>query len=791
MKYYLKNLSQTLEKSLFRELKNFQALAVSKLVDTCSSLLDQVGRQKVCVLCAPTGSGKTVMAAKFIESLILRREDEVCFLWVSIGKGELHLQSRNSLRRIFDGHPKVSLLEQDFLSGKSEISRNEVVVVNWEKVRSKDKASGEWKNTLMKDGEKINFREVLANTREKRKIILIIDESHIGATAERTNELKDEVDADIVLEISATPKFKPSASEISRGPAGWVEVPASDVIEEGLIKKEIIINPSIDELSVNEKDSQEVILEAAFQKREKLLGIYDSLDVDINPLVLIQIPNADAGQAKLNAVIDFLAQKDVTENNGRLAIWLNDYPSSENLDHISDNTNAIQFLVFKQAIDTGWDCPRAHILVKFRESKSETFEIQVVGRILRMPEQKHYANDILNNGYIFTNIHNIIVKKEEYNPNTIKHIKSSRKKNYKNVELPSYYKSRADYGDVTSAFIPLFCETAREYFNFKDTSIIIDNRESMMQKGLELEISKLVESVALNLGVSAADLDALEGDLSGLQTMDLRLSGNDTQSAFNRFLEEQMGTFTNIKRSLPIMKSALYAFFKKYLEDGKGRQDATWLQRTVLHSKNRGHFETIFADAIHRFSIEKEIEVKKRVESGEQNYIFEVPGEIYINEFIEEIVDHKKYVMETCYLNIDRSKPEKTFEDLLDSDSKIEWWFKNGINKIEYLGLKYEYPQNKIKTFYPDYLVKYVDGTVAVYETKSDGDDEIFGGLNVKTAAKAQALSEWRDALLKQGRKIKTGVVIVKKNNILINSKPKYKYLDAMDGNWSDWETFK
>ena len=134
---------------MFRELADFQKKAVNSLVEICASLLDLSGRQKVCVLCSPTGSGKTVMAAKFIESLILRREDEICFLWVSIGKGELHLQSRNSLRKIFDGYPKVSLLEHDFIGGNAEIGRNEVVVVNWEKIRSKDKASGEWKNTLM------------------------------------------------------------------------------------------------------------------------------------------------------------------------------------------------------------------------------------------------------------------------------------------------------------------------------------------------------------------------------------------------------------------------------------------------------------------------------------------------------------------------------------------------------------------------------------------------------------------------------------------------------------------
>ena len=48
------------------------------------------------------------------------------------------------------------------------------------------------------------------------------------------------------------------------------------------------------------------------------------------------------------------------------------------------------------AIDTGWDCPRAQILLKFREVNSIVFEIQTVGRILRMPEAKHYTDEALN-----------------------------------------------------------------------------------------------------------------------------------------------------------------------------------------------------------------------------------------------------------------------------------------------------------------------------------------------------------------------------------------------------------
>lgn len=49
----------------------------------------------MCVFQAPTGSGKTLMVARFIEEIIKELpEDDLCFVWVSIGKGDLHLQSK-------------------------------------------------------------------------------------------------------------------------------------------------------------------------------------------------------------------------------------------------------------------------------------------------------------------------------------------------------------------------------------------------------------------------------------------------------------------------------------------------------------------------------------------------------------------------------------------------------------------------------------------------------------------------------------------------------------------------
>jgi type III restriction enzyme len=184
---------------MLKELKEFQEKAVKELIDSCSLMLDLNSRKNVCVLKSPTGSGKTYMMAAFIERLIKRREDELCFIWVTIGKGDLQLQSRNSLVRYFNGSPVVHLIEEEFSGGREVVNRNEVVVVNWEKVRNKVKATSEWSNNLMKDGEKTNFREVLANTRLERKIVLIIDESHRTAKAEKAKVVINEIFMRIIV----------------------------------------------------------------------------------------------------------------------------------------------------------------------------------------------------------------------------------------------------------------------------------------------------------------------------------------------------------------------------------------------------------------------------------------------------------------------------------------------------------------------------------------------------------------------------------------------------------------
>ena len=556
-------------KSMNIDLKPYQEKAVNQLIDTTVKLLGYDGPGEVCVFQAPTGSGKTIVMAKYIEGLIKELpKDDLCFIWMSIGKGELHLQSKHSLEKIFAGFPRVTLVEDAFSGGRERIVQ-------------------------------------------------------------------------------------------------------------------------------------------------------------------------------------------------------------------------IEFLIFKQAIDTGWDCPRAHILVKFRETHNIVFEIQTVGRILRMPEQRHYGNEALNRGYIYTNLKSIEVKKEEYNPNIIKHLRAGRISGYKPVKIESYYKARADYGDVTSSFHAVFEKAADQYFGTSRKNKPTENAKKVEAKGVDLTIKKYQQEIIADTHLDVKSFDELEGKLGADGLAKLQMAADELMVLFEQTIKNNLGPFKNVKRSVPTVKSAIYIWFREVLDsESWGDGDLFMAQKIFLHDKNRGYFEHILSTAIDRYGAVKEQEVKERIEESEQQYPFELQPEQFYNEYTDEIVKIKKYAYEPCYLNMDRSKPEREFETFLNSNApKIDWWWKNGENKQDYFGIKYEYA-GSIYTFYPDYLVRLTDGRLGIFEVKdaADRDGKTY------TGAKAEALQKY--IIGQKNKKLFGGIVIERNKAWHINSKKAYDWERCERDNWDDWDGF-
>ena len=57
----------------------------------------------------------------------------------------------------------------------------------------------------------------------------------------------------------------------------------------------------------------------------------------------------------------------------------------------------MRVLIAKDAISTGWDCPRAEVMVSFRPAKDRTHITQLLGRMVRTPlARRIHGNDRLN-----------------------------------------------------------------------------------------------------------------------------------------------------------------------------------------------------------------------------------------------------------------------------------------------------------------------------------------------------------------------------------------------------------
>ena len=760
----------------------YQQTAVDELSKKVTKLLNSIHSQTTLVFQAPTGSGKTIMTAKLIEAILEdNQDDKICFLWVSIGKGELHKQSKKKLSKVFDGFPPVTLVEEKYFGSKDYIPQNEVVVVNWEKIRSKDKTTGKWTNTIMADGEKTNFRQVLANTKTKCKIICIIDESHIGADTIRTTELMEIIDAEVTIEMSATPKLRESIDDFQSGKADKYKINPQVVIEAGMIKKDIIINPDLDTIVDDEITSQDAVMKASFNKRLKLKNAFENEGSIVNPLVLVQIPTGEDGEIKKDTVIGWLGQNGVTIGNGKLQIWLSE-EKTPNLEYISNIDDKTEFLIFKQAIDTGWDCPRASILVKFRESGNQIFEIQTVGRILRMPEQKHYENEELNSGYIYSNLQSFTIKKEDYNPNIIKHLFATKKPELTNISLNSYYKQRSDYGDITGSFTKHLIDTWNAKLGTNKAILFEEAIDILKAKGIDLETCNVQDSIVFDYQIHTIDFDHLKDKV--IKSEDLKIfktSEADLDSYFKRYVKINLNGFAP-KRSISDVETAIMSWFENCIGLTMRNGGVIKMQKIVLHPTNNQIFIDLLDEAVKSYRTIKNEEIRIKSEQSEKFQDIQILEREYYNDQTMEIRENTKlYFYDKCILEKGRSDQEKAFENYLESRSeKIEWWYKNGVSKETYFGIKYNKDIANTGIFYPDFIVKTKDGRVGIFDTKS-------GNIAKEAKEKAEALYEY---IVKSiDKKVFGGIITNTKSfsnpSLMINSQKDYNY-DL--NNWSGWK---
>ena len=778
----------------------FQEKAVEELLIQFKTLWRQPQHQIPITLKAPTGSGKTYMTEKFICELSKQPDwvQDVAYVWITFSD-DLAMQSRDKFMDYFPTSlPGRLLTIQDFQQGA--LRERDIMFLNWQKLVSKSAENRVLRRPDDDRNEKeqgFYFEDVVELTHaEGREFVMIIDESHKNVTDAAVRDVINPINPKIILKVSATPESEPSISDIRNNRAGWVEVERQDVIDAGMIKRELICQTEEDIKSRGNKDLDDLLLDLAMERRELLVEEIAKFDMKVNPLVIIQLPNNTSvdtsDQTKEEIVTDYLVSHGVEPT--RIAKWFTNEKKPLGLE---DNESQYDYLLFKMAAGTGWDCPRAQVLVMFRDIQSETFQTQTIGRIVRIPVHGQQGTEVFRTGYIYTNYNRKMVLEGKYDEPGNKP-KVNVAENVKGQEiiidylLQTEYMSRIDYGDLGKSweFQQCLIKTFNDYFGITIEDAIDTVRNKLLSHGLQI-VPHLEQEIVVNARFK--DLDQISLAFNG-NDMSREVSRHDVQKLFSKVCVDLLkgqtdddSKIANIARSFGILKSALRMWFKNYafrLEDDDARYRI--FLADVLNKGERSLFKYLVTATLKAHYPLREEQIKKRREEAEkqETTTFRIlKTYAYSDDY--ESMEMKRCLFHPFYIrkNYDGRINEIKFANYLDKQECIEWWMKNGDNGKDWLSIRYynEVTQ-KTELFYPDWVYKKKDGTIGIWDTKGGQT-----ASSTETKNKAEELQR-RIRILnghnREGIRYEGGIVIEANSMWYYNNNGEYMYKQGSTEGW-------
>lgn len=786
----------------FNPLK-FQKTAIDNLSEAFLRLWKLHDRQLPLVFKSPTGSGKTLTMAHFIRGLnyLPQWKIDKAFIWITFSD-DLAMQSKDKFKEYFQNNLENALLTVNDIN-RGKLYENDILFLNWQKVVQENASTRKLK--LRKPKDKIDqkesgsyFEDVLENTKKaKREIILIIDEAHTHKATVLAQDIINQIDPKIIIHITATPKENDELD--ARRIDGFCEVPQEDVVEQGLIKERIIVQTKEDLVKHKGQDLDEVLLRLGMEKREQIKSELEALGKDINPLMLIQLPNDDneliaKGDETKEAIVSrFLSKQGIKEKN--IARWFDKHSRPLGLE---DQDDKHDFLIFKQAAGTGWDCPRAYVLVMFREIKSEIFYTQTVGRVLRMPEpnlKEDYGNNpSLRIGYLYTNYKRDEVELPDAKGKKIPSLHTYLKKNIKNIKLESAYNPRVDYGDFAASykFQESFKKSMDQYFGITMNDIMGKAEKKFEKTGIDLS-PKLTNSIIANAKYEDFDQLAYDFKKKGID-VELEMSTNDVEKTFNylclQLLKEQTdqkAKYGNVARGWGVLKSAIRVWLQSILGNNHDYYYRVFVKDIQKGASSK--LKPAITQALIDFKpLSRSIleDRQKRLEKQETP-TFEILDQYDFTDDYEPVTQ-KLCALNQCFiLKKYKGKPnEVKFIKYLESKGKkIDWWFKNGNQGKDYLAIKYHNShEEKDDLFYPDWIIRFKTGKIGIFDTKAGQS-----ARDQETIDKATALSIKLKGL---GNKYVGGIAVFENGVWYYNSSPKYQYHEgklSQDKNWQPLES--
>lgn len=721
-----------------KEIK-YQQKYVRELVDKTIDLLRLTGHRKTLIFKAPTGSGKTVMASQMLANLteeLQSRGDspyqQVAFIWIAPNK--LHQQSYFKMKNYFTETRLLKPVMYDEIDQSEGVIRpGEILFVNWESINKE-------KNVMVRDSEQnASLYEITRRTQEEQSlpIVVVIDEEHLfwSKSADKSAKVLQKINPKVEIRISATPKTNSDHK---------VTISREEVVREEMIKKQVVLNPDITKGYNDENELNIHLIQCALEKRRLLAEAYKKEGTNINPLLLIQLPNdtTESMTAEDSAIATqvktYLKEiKDITTENKKLAVWLSG--EKENLEGLENPDNMTEVLLFKQAIALGWDCPRAAVLLIFRKLQSNQFTIQTVGRILRMPEQKFYKNDLLNVGYVYTDISKdqiqIVAEDMDYlNKDALQAI---RRENLQNVALQSYYSvykssDRNRLGpDFKKELIDCFSRNwlvkwQQFSFSFDDEDIPEPDATQNVaeQNRKQVEQNEHIKFDVLRLGVEVPENIVFQNevgiiDIDKRERKEFAKSAGEVHRIYIDYCRSLLGSFEKA-HSTDVLAGYLLQVMEELFELFE-----TDAKKVILYHANKPRFTDIITKALANYERKLQERQRKAKERAFEQYTWEVPAERLYKESTHHVIAKVEEHALLPFIELNTvSTPERRFSDFLEANKDyIDWWYKNGDEGKQHYSIPYENSQGEKALFYVDFVIRMKNGKVFLFDTKTENSD--------------------------------------------------------------------
>lgn len=634
---------------------------------------------------APTGSGKTLMAINVLSTIMNQHpEDKFIFIIATLSSADLPRAFEEKIN-LYKGDLDYNDFEVEYIESPSSSKNNKKdVQVQLKPTPNKIFIFG--KATFGKN-RIITEQNIIADfiqecKSQDYKIIYVRDEAHIGTKGINKKDSKNfeelmENNANFILKMTATLDFKDTSTR-------KVVLKEKDLIDSSRNEGKYLIKTKLKLLKAPNLDDNK-ILKQAIDTFKKIKEEYSSLtNCIIRPAMLIQVDNEPDDPIKKEAYFNGLnmIKKELDSANLSWVQYFGNSKEYSNVDNanftlskITRNNDTTDCIIFKIGPSTGWDIPRACMLLQLRDVCSESLRTQTIGRIKRNPYPTLERNEITDVYYLFSN-------EDSEKEKNIVVSELNLKKNYEKEE-----------------FVSVEVHIKDEYFNK-------NNVDKLVQKFLEKNryfISQQINTCFQdNVYIDEKNKRCISCPIVLLKLLEIeKRSLNEKEKIFLEHVQNKLKFVENLKNfKVETVLIVLLTYFKQKIDAIIKESISKHLSYELVEKVIEPNVYINLYDGID----------EDKCKNITDNYLFDIKRDYKIDN--RAILDSSN-----------ETKIWDKIETYMEVDDTIKVWAKNQTSGNLYG--EYLDGTSTTRKSYFDFVIKFKNGNLLYIEVKGDEDNDI------------------------------------------------------------------